>query len=434
MIDRTPLESWIRRKIGVGVGASGSNLVKALEKYQIQRINETIEYARRNTGFYRSHLAAVDTPLSSLTDIASIPFTESSDISNNPFGFLAVNQNEVARIVTLRTSGSTGDAKRLFFTEADLQLTIDFFHHGMSTLVNPGERVAVLLPGEKPDSVGDLLRRGLQRMDVNVLPYGPVSDPIHAARTIGEFRADCLVGIPTQVLAIARSAAAARVECVRNILLSTDYVPKAIARFLNERWGCSVFNHYGMTEMGLGGGVDCQALNGYHLREADLYFEIVDHFTGKPSADGVIGEVVFTTLTRQGMPLIRYKTGDIAAMIPERCLCGTSLGRMDWVQGRWAGAIELGDGMLLLSELDEVLFSFPGLLDYKATLSGNQLYFDVFAEDYAVSEKTILAGIMGIGPVAQACAGGIISKPIVRFSSQGRNSTNGVSKRKINRK
>ncbi len=75
------------------------------------------------------------------------------------------------------------------------------------------------------------------------------------------------------------------------MLLSTDYVPLAIVRSLEEIWGCRVFNHYGMTEMGPGGGVECDALDGYHVREADLYFEVADHKTGKVCPDGTLGEV-----------------------------------------------------------------------------------------------------------------------------------------------
>lgn len=77
-----------------------------------------------------------------------------------------------------------------------------------------------------------------------------------------------------------------------------------------------------MTEMGYGGGVECQALNGYHLREDDLYFEIVDPCSGKAVADGVTGEIVFTTFNRQAMPLIRYRTGDIGAFSVDACQCG----------------------------------------------------------------------------------------------------------------
>jgi hypothetical protein len=137
-----------------------------------------------------------------------------------------------------------------------------------------------------------------------------------------------------------------------------------------EAWGCRVFNHYGMTEMGLGGGVECAALAGYHLREADLLFEVVDPESGEVLPEGEEGEVVFTTLTRRGMPLIRYRTGDIARFIPEPCPCGTVLKRLSPVKDRVQGRIVLtGGGFLSMSVLDEVLFAVKGVANFKAAIS-----------------------------------------------------------------
>jgi phenylacetate-coenzyme A ligase PaaK-like adenylate-forming protein len=125
-----------------------------------------------------------------------------------------------------------------------------------------------------------------------------------------------------------------------------------------------------MTEMGLGGGVECQARRGCHLREADLYFEIVNPTTGEPVADGETGEVVFTTLTRRGMPLIRYRTGDLSRFIPGDCPCGTTLKTLERVRSRVSGCIAVGQGQYVtIADLDEALFSIAGLLDFSATVT-----------------------------------------------------------------
>jgi phenylacetate-coenzyme A ligase PaaK-like adenylate-forming protein len=441
MIATTPLEAWIREKARIGPGLVGRSAAEALVDYQLRLVNETIDYARRTTPFYRRHLASLPaTPLGSLSDIAGIPFTNPSDLARDPFGFLAVRQADVARIVTLRTSASTGTAKRLFFTEEDLELTVDFFHHGMSTLVRPGQRVMVFLPGERADSVGDLLVRGLARMDVRASAYGPISDPVHAAQATASFGAHCIVGIPTQILALASLPAGTELGkgSIESVLLSTDYVPRAIAETLERVWDCRVFNHYGMTETGLGGGVECEALEGYHLREADLYFEVVDHESGEVVPDGTMGEVVFTTLTRRGMPLIRYRTGDVAGFIPRPCPCGTSLRRMGPVRGRWEGAVRLGPGcVLMLPDMDEVLFSLPGLLDYRATVSKGRegtfrLHVDVHkAEGAGPTEGEVLRMLDRVDAIQMGIAGSTLDIPIVSFTPDGRWTTTGVSKRKI---
>jgi len=440
MITITPLEEWIRKKAHIDPLLQGSSFVKALSDYQLQRVNETIGYACRNSAFYRLHLDSFATqPLTALSEIDQLPFTTASDLARDPFRFLAVRQDDVARIVTLHTSGSTSRPKRLFFSDDDLELTIDFFHHGMSTIVQPGQKVAVLLPCERVDSVGDLLIRGLKRMDVATLPYGPVGDPLHAMREVASFGADCLVGIPTQALAMARAPLGPVGKgCIQSVLLSTDYAPRAIVRSLEGVWGCRVFDHYGMTEMGLGGGVECEALDGYHLREADLYFEVVDHETGARCPDGVIGEVVFTTLTRRAMPLIRYRTGDVARVIPEPCPCGSALRRMERVRGRWDGAVRLGpDSTLTLPEVDEVLFSIPDLLDYRIVILQERNAKRLLELDICTTEggsttfSDVKAMLSTIDSLQESIARGHLAISGIRFSTAGRWTTNGVAKRKI---
>ena len=441
MIRVTPLEEWIRARAEIDSGLSGNGYVDALKACQLKRLNEAIDYARRTAPFYRSHLATLPTtPLSALSDISRIPFTTPSELAEAPSGFLAVRHDDITRIVSLSTSGSTGEVKRLFFTEGDLELTVDFFHHGMSTLVKSGQRVVIFLPGESPDSVGDLLVRGLRRMNVDAIAYGPVADSSHAAGAIASFGAQCLVGIPTQLLAVACSKEGAAIGKgrIESVLLSTDYVPQAIAETLREVWGCRVFNHYGMTEMGLGGGVECDALDGYHLREADLYFEVVNHETGDVCPDGEIGEVVFTTLTRRGMPLIRYRTGDIARIITQPCPCGSVLKRMERVKGRWNGAVHLGVGCTLtLAELDEALFRLSGLLDYRVTISNGEggrrrLLVDVHkADGGSLEAHEVIRMLNEVGAIRNGIASEFLEIPEVRFSEKGRWNTNGVSKRKI---
>ncbi|MCL5290185.1 MAG: DVU_1553 family AMP-dependent CoA ligase [Bacillota bacterium] len=366
----TPLHNWISGKIGVTANTLNREV---LESYQLGKLRQTVELARSRSIFYRRAPAGpASFAVSSLADLQRLPFTTPEDIRQNPLHFLCVSQDQVNRVVTLQSSGTTGEPKRLYFTGEDQELTVDFFHIGMSTLVSPGDTVLILLPGEVPGSVGDLLVKGLQRMGVRGIPYGLVRDPAHTLQVMAEERVNSLVGIPTQVLSLARHRGEGEKQLplpLKSVLLSTDYVPRAIVRELERAWGCRVYNHYGMTEMGLGGGVECQALAGYHLREADLYFEIIDPATGEPLPEGEEGEIVFTTLTRRGMPILRYRTGDKARFIPDPCPCGTLLKRMDRVKSRVTGSIQVAGGVLTLAELDEALFPLDSLLNFSASIT-----------------------------------------------------------------
>ncbi|AFQ43194.1 DVU_1553 family AMP-dependent CoA ligase [Desulfosporosinus meridiei] len=368
-IATTSLEPWISSKIN---GDSSKNLTRTrIENYQIQKLQETLQWAISNSRFYRHLYSGRACEIDNLKDLLQLPFTTPEDLRQNPLDFLCVSQNEINRIVTLQSSGTTGKPKRLFFTEADQELTIDFFRHGMLTLVKPGDRVLIMLPGGTPGSVGDLLRLGLERAGITGIVHGLVSNPESTLEQIKVNKITALVGIPTQVLSLARfknSQGRPVHLSLSRVLLSTDYVPLAIAQELEKTWGCKVFNHYGMTEMGLGGGLECEGFCGYHLREADLYLEIIDPRSGLPVEDGQRGEIVLTTLTRKGMPLIRYRTGDLSRFIPDPCVCGTVLKRLELLKSRDRVYLTETE-YLTMADFDEVLFALPKVMDFEVTLT-----------------------------------------------------------------
>ncbi|GAB1475678.1 hypothetical protein MASR2M70_05100 [Bacillota bacterium] len=334
-----PLDKWIKERIGDT--ASGELSRENLTLYQLMKLNETLSMAIDKSRFYRERLGSFKGHVLSSTDeISRLPFTGPEDLIAQGQEMLCVSAAMISRIVTLETSGSTGKPKRVYFTEGDQELTVDYFHHGMQNLVDEKDRVLILLPCKTPGCVGDLLAKGLGRLGSGVVPYGfPASDPEQESKEIGKIIIDegvtSIVGSPQEVLRIAEDTAdKIGRQQIRTVLLSTDYIPDTLREKISELWGSRVFEHYGMTEMGLGGAVSCHELVGYHPRENDLYFEIINPETGKQAEDGEYGEVVFTTLTRGGMPLIRYRTGDISRWIPGQCPCGSILKRMDKVLPR----------------------------------------------------------------------------------------------------
>jgi phenylacetate-coenzyme A ligase PaaK-like adenylate-forming protein len=240
----------------------------------------------------------------------------------------------------------------------------------MGTFTEPGQRVLAFLPGKRPGSVGDLLARGLERLGAEARIFGPVADPQAALEALREFAPQVVVGLPVQMLGLARLDSNAG-KSVHAALLVSDHVAGSVIRAVESAWDCRVFTHWGMTETGLGGGVECEARDGYHLREADLFVEVADPATNRPLPPSHEGEVLVTTLTRRGLPLIRYKTGDAARIIAEPCPCGSVLRRLGRVAGRIGEALPLGGGHTLsITELDETLFAAPGLLEFTATLKG----------------------------------------------------------------
>lgn len=382
MTDReeNPLEPWITAKAGADWQA-----------YQIRQIRRTLVYAYEKSPFYRELYRDTDIErITSLADFAKLPLISAEDLTNRGMEMLCVPRHQIERIVTLQTSGTSGEPKQVYFTAEDQELTVDFFHHGMQCLVDRQDRVMILLPWRTPGSVGDLLRAGLTRLGCGVYPYGLIEDYDDAAAFMLENQITSLVANPVQALKLAEIARMRGFDIkLDSILLSTDYVAHSLSARLETIWGCKVFEHYGMTETGFGGGVFCRHLRGYHLREADLYFEIVSE-SGKAVTDGVYGEIVFTTLTRTGMPLIRYRTGDYGRFLKERCACGERLKLMEKIKRRMDGSIQgrYFDRIFYISDFDELLFSYEGLLDYELEYKDKTLWFTLILLQNAEGDKT----------------------------------------------
>jgi phenylacetate-CoA ligase len=382
----SPLEEWTARRLGV------DRLTRAaIERWQLERLLEVVAWAREGSPFYRDLYKDLPDPaLESLEGSATLPFVEREVLRDRGQGLVCVSLGDIARVVTLPTSGSTGAPKRLWFTEEDLQLTADHFRHGMRVLVEPGQRLLVLMPGQTPGSVGALLREGLGRDGIEVDSYGFVDDCESVAARILEFGADSLVGVPGQVVRLARSEAGRKIGSgrVKSVLLSGDHVTPAMRAAIEQAWVCSVFEHYGSTEIGLGGAVQCHAHAGLHVREADLLFEVVDPLSGEPLPDGAGGELVVSTLTRRGMPLIRYRTGDLVRMAAEPCVCGSALRCVERVIGRKDDRTVLeGGGVLTIADLDEAVYGVEAVLGFAALLergpAGERLTVQVEAGDRA---------------------------------------------------
>lgn len=159
------------------------------------------------------------------------------------------------------------------------------------------------------------------------------------------------------------------------IFITMTNLPQSMIDYLAETWQCRVSTHYGLTESGWGLAVDCDVCSGYHYNEIDHIIEIVDPDTGAPLPYGEEGEVVLTNISRDCMPLVRYRTGDIAKL--EKAVCGSHLDVLGHIVRRKEGAYVLRGHELFPALFDEVLFGTDGLLDYRIFTDGDKLTFEV---------------------------------------------------------
>ena len=311
----------------------------ALDAWKLARLQETLDYARRHSSFYRERFP--DCQIGSFEEFAALPFTTVDDLRLYGSKMLCIPPNQVDRVKTLSTSGSTGAPKRIYFSAGDQERTIDYFFHGMAEFTGPGSRVMSLFPGESSGSLNDLLSRALTRLGAQPLLFGYPPPERYPAllNAILEQKADFLVGAAESVAGAARRSAelgyAERLAGqLKGVLLAAAYVSPENRADIARLWRCPVYEHYSMTETALGGAVGCSAPRGYHEWESGVYYEIVDPASGQPVPEGKYGEVVVTTLGQEAMPFLRYRTGDISRFLPGPCPCGSILRRLDRVAER----------------------------------------------------------------------------------------------------
>jgi phenylacetate-coenzyme A ligase PaaK-like adenylate-forming protein len=293
--------------------------------------------------------------------------------------------------VTLASSGTSGAVKRLYFTRGDLERTVTFFAEGMGVICREGDRAAIVMPDSNDLGLTALLTDGLLRIGVKseTIPPGGYADTSEQLR---EFGPDVMIGAPVYLRHIA-------LESVdispRAVLVSSDYCADSAVETIGRVWDSDVYTHYGLTETGLGCAVQCRERDGMHIRCDELYIEIVDPGTGAPLPDGMPGEIVISTLRREAMPLIRYRTGDIG--IKGRCRCGAP--SLMKVLGR-ADELSLSPS---LYELDELLLGCDGILDYSAARGAGGL--EVTVDGDAEAASRLLPGARIIKGVASPPSG-----------------------------
>lgn len=360
------LHNWLTEATGI----SEHELTReSLEAYQLSLLKKQLAFAKANSTFYAELYADYDEQkLASLNDFGAWPLTCPNDLKNRNNAFLCTSQSKVWRIITLQTSGTTGNPKRLFFSENDLRRTARYFHYSLKELAKDCRNLLVLMPGNVPGSVGSVLSQALAELPTICHEYGIITDFAATLAYIKKHNIDFIIGIPSQILNLCRySMQHEGLSQIKAVLFGADYISPFCAETIERLWGCTTIKHYGSTESALGGAVDCSSLCGGHIREADLLFEVVDTVTGQLLPDNEIGEIVITSLNYDCMPLLRYNTGDLGAISKAPCQCGSVLKRLTKMRPR--NTILLDGGFNLdINELDSVLYKLADLEYYEADL------------------------------------------------------------------
>jgi phenylacetate-CoA ligase len=334
---------------------------------------KTWQYALEHSPFYREHLrragASAPTPIP-LKEIARIPTIDKSVLAGNPDAFLCVPPERVVDVVT--TSSTTGKPLAYVLTEADLQrLALNERHSFRCAGLTSSDTVLLAVTLDRCFIAGMAYFMGLRLLGCAIVRAGPAT-PMLSLEMLQCARITAIVGVPSFLLLLAGKAAEAGLDpaklgarkliCIGESIREQDFSLNPAGQLLEQRWQARVYSTYGNTELAASL-CECDAGCGGHLHPDSLYIEALDE-TGRPVPDGQVGELTATTFGIEAMPLIRYRTGDFAAIYREPCPCGRHTLRIGPVVGRASHKLKLKGTTIFPSALKAVLDSFCQVSSY----------------------------------------------------------------------
>ncbi|PWI57118.1 phenylacetate--CoA ligase family protein [Sulfoacidibacillus thermotolerans] len=363
----------------------------SLQELQLHRLKETVERVYANVPFYRNAFATKGiTPdqIKTLDDVRRLPFTKKSDLRENyPFGLFAVSQKEVIRIHG--SSGTKGKPTIVGYTERDLANWAEIVARA---IVTAGGRPGDLFQntyGYGLFTGGLGLHYGAERLGVTVIPVSGGNTP-RQITILEDFNPRGIAGTPSYVLNIAEAMEAMgkdpRATSLEYGIFGAEPWSEEMRHTLEEKLGLKAIDIYGLSEvMGPGVAIECyEQQEGLHVAEDHFFIEVIDPNTLEPLPYGETGEFVFTSLTKEAFPIIRYRTGDIGFLYPEPCKCGRTHLRMSRIKGRIDDMVIIRGVNVFPSEIESVVLSHPNLaphfqiqIDRKGTLDEIAVFVEV---------------------------------------------------------
>ncbi|MGW4747556.1 phenylacetate--CoA ligase PaaK [Streptomyces sp. NPDC004290] len=332
---------------------------------QLERLRATLRHAYENVEFYRGSFDAAGlTPddCRSLADLARFPFTAKSDLRDHyPFGMFAVDQSRIRRVHA--SSGTTGRPTVVGYTEADLDMWADVVARSLRAAgARPGHKVHVAY-GYGLFTGGLGAHYGAERLGCTVIPASG-GMTARQVQLIQDFRPEIIMVTPSYMLTLLdefeRQGVDPRSTSLKVGVFGAEPWTEEMRKEIEERFAIDAVDIYGLSEV-IGPGVaqECvETKDGLHIWEDHFYPEVVDPFTGEVLPDGEEGELVFTSLTKEAMPVIRYRTRDLTRLLP-----GTArvFRRMEKVTGRTDDMIILRGVNLFPTQIEEIVLRTPGV-------------------------------------------------------------------------
>ena len=390
-----------------------------LKEEQFAVLKGQFKTLKDRSPFYAKKFEGIDlSDVQTQADFEALPFSEKADLRDAyPLGLAAVPESEIVRIHS--SSGTTGTPVIIPYTQQDvIDWAVQFARCYEMAGITKDDRIQIT-PGYGLWTAGIGFQLGAERLGAMAVPMGP-GNTDKQIRFMKDMQSTVLCATSSYALLLAEEIAKRGVRdelnLKRAVIGSERWGHKMRQRIANEL-GVKIYDIYGLTEVyGPGIGVSCDYECGMHVWDDYCYFEIVDPKTGKVLPDGEIGELVITTLRKEGAPLVRYRTHDLSRIIPGECECGSPFPRIDTLIGRTDDMVKVKGVNIFPAQIEEIIkFTDGASSEYQVMidhLEGKDIMTVFFETDASVEDReqiernmeSIFKGKLGMTPNAKAVA------------------------------
>ncbi|MCI5970572.1 MAG: phenylacetate--CoA ligase [Oscillospiraceae bacterium] len=366
---------------------------------QSERLIETVKRVYEHQAPYRKKMDEIGLKpedIKSVDDLTKLPFTVKQDLRDNyPYGLFAVNMDDIVRIHA--SSGTTGKQTVVGYTQNDLDMWADMVARVFTAAGADKKSIFQIAYGYGLFTGGLGAHYGAEKIGAAVVPIS-VGNTSRQVRTLVDFGVTHIACTPSYVIYLA--------ETLKEMGIKKEELKLKYGIFGAEPWsdemrkkiedelGITAIDIYGLSEIvGPGVSFSCEENNGLHINEDNFIPEIINPETGEPMPEGELGELVFTTITKEGLPLIRYRTRDICSLSYEKCACGRTLARMSKPCGRSDDMLIIRGVNVFPSQIESVLLEMGNtsphyllIVDRKGALDTLEIQVELSEESFASDE------------------------------------------------
>ncbi|MBL3592047.1 MAG: phenylacetate--CoA ligase [Synergistaceae bacterium] len=328
---------------------------------RLKALQGSLDRALRSDGYRRKLAIDSAEEIAGIDDFRRLPFLTKDDLRrHSPFGLCCADEREIVRVHS--TSGTTGDPVVIPYTAGDVETFTTLMARALTLAgMTDGDR-AMVTPGYGLWTAGIGFQAGVERIGACAIPTGPIAMEMQMA-FLRKMAPTFLIGTASMALLLGETIAREGIRpCLKGAVLGAEQWGEGRRAVIEDLLGARTYDIYGMTETyGPGIAIECPHQQGLHYWDDLFHFEVIDPVTGDVLPEGETGELVITTLVKEGLPLIRYRTRDLASILPGPCPCGSPYPRISRIAGRSDDMITYRGVNLFPSAIEALIAETDGL-------------------------------------------------------------------------